>query len=158
MVDITKVIESHRKWLCGECGDRADLSGTDLRGVNLRGTDLSGANLNGANLRGTDLSVANLNGTDLRGVDLSWADLSETDLSGADLSGADLKIYQSGRWTAYVQPDHIRIGCQYFRTEEWETFSDDRIAKMHPLAIDYWKENKHIVLSIARSLNKEISV
>jgi hypothetical protein len=127
MVDVNKVIKSHFLWLCGERGDRADLSGADLSGADLSGADLSDANLSGANLR------------------------------GAGLSGADLKVYQSGLWTAYVQPDHIRIGCQYFRTEEWEAFSDEEIDKMHPLALEYWKENKHIVLSIARSLNKEIS-
>lgn len=192
-MDINKVLESHKKWLSGECGERANLLGAPLRRVDLRGADLRGAilsradlfvaNLLGANLsrvdlRGADLRDANLLGADLRGAtlrganlsgaNLSGANLSRADLSGANLLGADLsranlsdanlKVYQSGIWTAYVQPDHIRIGCQYFRVEEWEAFSDERISEMHPLALDYWKENKHIVLSIAQSLDKGTNV
>lgn len=147
MVDITKAIELHRKWLIGEEGDRANLSYANLSYASLSGANLSYANLRGVNLSYADLSGASLSGADLRGVNLS----------GADLSGADLKVYQSGLWTAYIQPEHIRIGCQYYRVAEWEGFSDKEISKMHIYALDYWKENKNIVLSIARSFKKEIS-
>ena len=90
--ELDKVLESHKKWLDGDCGGkRADLSGADLRGANLRGADLRGADLSGADLSGADLRGADLRGADLRGVDLYGADLSGADLSGADLSGADLR-------------------------------------------------------------------
>ena len=110
---LKKILEKHKMWLNGEeGGERADLSGVNLReadlrvadlsGANLRGVDLSGAHLIGAdlseadlicvnlyraNLNGANLSRANLSGANLRGVDLRSADLSGADLSRADLRG-----------------------------------------------------------------------
>ena len=74
-------------------GERANLSGADLRGAyllraNLRGADLRGANLWRANLRGADLCGADLCGANLWGAYLSGADLWRADLCGANLSGA----------------------------------------------------------------------
>jgi hypothetical protein len=71
--EMKQILSEHAKWIRGEGGVRADLSGADLSGANLSGADLSGANLSGANLSGADLS---------------GADLFRADLSGADLSGA----------------------------------------------------------------------
>ena len=84
---IKEILEKHKKWLNAEDGgERANLSGADLRDTNLRGANLRGADLSGANLRGADLSCANLSG-----ADLSCADLSDTNLRGANLSCADLR-------------------------------------------------------------------
>lgn len=84
----------------------SDLSGSKLRGANLRERDFAGRNLSGADLVGADLTDAfmhrvNLSGADLSGArlfranllqaDLSGANLSEANLIGADLSGADLR-------------------------------------------------------------------
>ena len=82
---LTETLESHKLWLSGKGGERADLSGADLSEAELSGANLSGANLSRADLRGANLSRA-----DLRGVNLSEADLSGADLSGAELSGANL--------------------------------------------------------------------
>ena len=68
----------------------ADLSNTDLSGINLRYTDLSDTDLSGASLVNTDLSDAILVNTDLSGASLVNASLVNTDLSDADLSDADL--------------------------------------------------------------------
>lgn len=46
--------------------------------------------LSGANLRRVDLPRANLSGADLREANLEWGDLRWADLIGADLSGANL--------------------------------------------------------------------
>jgi uncharacterized protein YjbI with pentapeptide repeats len=77
------------------------LSNANLSGSSLRGIDLRGANLSGADLSGTDLSGANLCDVDLRGADLSGANLSgallrranlrRTSLSRACLIGANLQ-------------------------------------------------------------------
>ena len=88
--ELKKVLDEHKKWLKGEGGNRADLSGAKLFGTDLSGADLSGADLSGANLSGADLFGADLSGTDLSGTDLSGTDLSGADLSGANLSGAKL--------------------------------------------------------------------
>src|SRR5574343_409515 len=91
---------------------------------------------------------------DLRSANLRCADLRGADLSGANLFGSNLIIYQSGLWPAYIQEDMIRIGCQYHSVKSWESFTDEEISKMHDDALRYWKANKEIILSIARSLKK----
>ncbi|MDP6278553.1 MAG: pentapeptide repeat-containing protein [Nitrospinota bacterium] len=62
---------------CVEC----DLSGANLKGLNLTGANLKGANLQGANLSGVKLVNANLSG----------ANMKNANLNGTNLNGADLK-------------------------------------------------------------------
>src|SRR5574343_30222 len=143
--ELKEVLDKHTLFLKGkDGGERA----------NLRYADLSGANLRDANLSGANLSNANLRGAQLRNANLRYADLSGANLRGANLFGSNLIIYQSGLWQAYIQEDMIRIGCQYHSVKSWESFTDDEISKMHDDALRYWKENKEIILSIARSLKK----
>ena len=110
------ILYKHEMWLLNDPeGERANLSGADLIGANLReanlykadlmeanlreanlykadltGANLSGADLRGANLMGADLTGANLGGANLTEADLMGADLSRADLGGAKLSGANL--------------------------------------------------------------------
>ena len=100
------VLASHKAWLEGKEGQRANLTGADLTGAdltgarltgadltdaNLTGADLTGARLTGANLTGADLRGARLTGADLRGARLTGADLTGADLTGADLTGAQIR-------------------------------------------------------------------
>ena len=83
---LKEILEKHKMWLNGEeGGEKANLSGADLRGA-----DLYRANLRGASLRGASLRRANLSGADLRGADLREADLRGANLICADLNGAYL--------------------------------------------------------------------
>lgn len=50
--EISKVLHEHAKWIKGNGGKRANLSGADLRGSNLSGANLRCANLHSANLNG----------------------------------------------------------------------------------------------------------
>lgn len=89
----------------------SDLRGTDLRHVNLSYTDLSntnlvganlvGANLVGVNLVGANLSKANLSEANLKGAYLSHTDLSEANLKDAELSGAILNKVRYDHKTAF---------------------------------------------------------
>ena len=93
--ELDNVVASHVKYIRGEGGQRANLSGAhlsgaDLSGAHLRRADLGRANLSGANLSEADLGRAHLSGANLSGADLSGAHLSGAHLSGADLSGAHL--------------------------------------------------------------------
>ena len=84
-------LRKHKLWLVGDReGERADLSGANLRRANLMEADLRRANLMEADLRRANLSGADLRRANLSGADLSGANLSGADLSGADLSGANL--------------------------------------------------------------------
>jgi len=124
-------------------------------GADLRGADLSGANLRGANLRGADLSGADLSGANLRGANLRGANLSGADLSGANLRGADLQIFQAGRYTAWVQKTHTRIGCQYHSNKEWRAFDDEKISSMADDAVEWWSENKKIIFMMISAMGKK---
>jgi len=75
--ELTMILGDHKKWIDGEGGKSADLSGAYLRGAylsgaNLSGAYLSGANLSGANLRGADLRGAYLRGANLSDVTMNW--------------------------------------------------------------------------------------
>jgi len=126
-----------------------------LSGANLRGANLSDANLRGANLRDADLIDADLIDADLRGADLSYADLRGADLRYADLRGADLIVLQMDLWTAYITTNHIRIGCQSHTLSEWENFTDEEISSMHPGALEYWNENKEVIISLCKRFNNK---
>ena len=94
--ELNKILENHKLWLNDEGGECADLSGADLRYVNLKGidlryTNLSGADLSGADLRYADLYDVDLNNTNLNGANLRYTGLMNTDLSGANLSDTDLR-------------------------------------------------------------------
>lgn len=89
----------------------SDLRGTDLRHVNLSYTDLSNTNLSGANLVdanlvgvnlvGANLSKANLSEANLKSAYLSHTDLSEANLKDAELSGAILNKVRYDHKTAF---------------------------------------------------------
>jgi uncharacterized protein YjbI with pentapeptide repeats len=74
-----------------------DLSGADLRqmnlgGANFRGSDLSGADLRDADLSGTDFANAVLTGANLYKLDLRAAALKGAVLDKANLVGANLRF------------------------------------------------------------------
>ena len=143
----------------------ADLGGADLRGANLTGADLRGAYLRGTDLRGADLGGADLTGTDLRdailrGADLTGAYLTRVDLTGAnltrvDLTGANLIVITWMYWTVYITTDHIRIGCRSYTLEEWKKFSEEEISEMHEGALNFWKENKELIIGLCERLEKK---
>lgn len=82
--ELDEILESHKRWLQGRDGERADLYEANLSGAHLRGADLAEAYLRRANLSG-----ANLSGADLYGANLTEADLCEADLTGANLRQAN---------------------------------------------------------------------
>ena len=84
----------------------------------------------------------------LSGADLRGADLRGADLSSANLSGANMSILQTDIWTCYIQPDHIRIGCQYHTVNEWIAFTEDQISAMDSRALVWWRKWKPAILAI----------
>ena len=83
-MNLEEILEKHELWLLGDkAGERANLSGADLSGVNLSDADLSGADLSGVNLSDADLSVADLSDANMEGVNLSGANIEGVNLSGA---------------------------------------------------------------------------
>lgn len=73
------------EWLEVNQGTTFDLSGANLRRINL-----VQAKLNGANLSDTNLEWADMRWIDLKGANLSRSNLTKADLHKADLRGANL--------------------------------------------------------------------
>ena len=159
------ILETDLESLSGADLRHADLRHADLRGADLSGANLSGANLRGANLRGANLIYSNLSGADLRSANLRGADLIYSNLSGANLrsadlrhanlSGANLIVLQMDLWTSYITTNHIRIGCQSHTLIEWENFTDEEILEMHPGALEYWNNNKEVIIALCKRFDNK---
>jgi uncharacterized protein YjbI with pentapeptide repeats len=72
-----------------------DLSWVNLKNANLKDADLSGtsfknANLKGATLWGGHFNKANFNRANMEKADLRWAEFNEAELKSANLNGANL--------------------------------------------------------------------
>tara|TARA_B100000963_G_C22543260_1_gene633233 strand:- start:124 stop:1065 length:942 start_codon:yes stop_codon:yes gene_type:complete len=90
--------------LVGETIFRVNLSDADLRNAKLSRTDMRYSNFSGADLRGTDLRVAKLNDADFSGANLDKTtrfdkntDFNRANLSGADLSGRGMIGFKFSR-------------------------------------------------------------
>lgn len=115
---IQDILSNHEKWIRQREGQKADLIGAKLKGIDLGGAylrgaelikaDLTGANLekanlSGANLFGANLTGANLKGSNLSGANLEKANLMEAELRGADISEANLK----GTYMPWAQVEKV---------------------------------------------------
>lgn len=97
-MNINEILRKHALWLSsdGKDGEQANLTYTNLEGVDLTGADLRKAILAGADLRNTNLTEAKLDRACLERAKMEGAKLNKTSLSGtsfdeADLSNATLK-------------------------------------------------------------------
>ena len=72
-----------------------DASLSDLSGLNLRGVELLGMRFDGSNLKGADLSSANLSGSSFRNADLSGCNLSSSNFTGCSFTKANLERIQN---------------------------------------------------------------
>ena len=116
--------------------------------LTIEGDSLQGADLRGANLRGANLRWADLRSADLRGADLRWADLRSADLRWADLPTDVIRI-NGMRWDVTILHGYMRIGCQHHYVDVWDKFTDGEISKMDDNALEFWKENKQKLITIA---------
>ncbi|HDI4461163.1 TPA: pentapeptide repeat-containing protein [Listeria monocytogenes] len=84
------ILENHGKWLRNEGGDRADLTGADLRHTNLTNAVLSGA--------------------DLRHANLTWVNWQ--DVRGLTVVAVQVDTTRKNNQIAYIKELHIwTTGC-----------------------------------------------
>jgi uncharacterized protein YjbI with pentapeptide repeats len=90
---LEEILDHHNDWLNSgrRTGMRADLSRTDLRGVNLENRNLKKADLSFSNLERASLINANLVKANLSRAKLIAADLHEAKLQEASLSSSNLE-------------------------------------------------------------------
>ena len=129
--ELHEILESHKSWLQGDNGERADLHDADLHGADLHGADLHGADLHGVDLREADLHGANLRWADLREADLCWADLHGADFANViGLSVLSVQVntsYDNRRITYIPSLDVVTAGCFHGTFEELE----ERVEEEH---------------------------
>jgi hypothetical protein len=163
--ELKELIAMHNKWLNDNSkGKKLELVNTDLKGADLKGADLKGADLKGADLRYADLTDVDLRYADLKGADLSYTNLKGADLKGADLSniifrycignGKEIKSLQIGTYVIAYTKDILNIGCQSHTLDKWKAFSDNEINNMDSKALEWWKLNKDIIITlVSREVN-----
>lgn len=89
--ELNEILELHELWLLGEeGGKKADLSCTDLSGLNLSHMNLSGIDFSCAILRNTRLYYSNLSNANLAGVNARGASFHHSNLSNTNLFEANL--------------------------------------------------------------------
>jgi len=52
-------------------------------------------------------------------------------------------------WDITFTDDKIKIGCQNHTHEEWQSFTDDEISKMHNDALSWWNKWKGIIIGMS---------
>jgi len=83
---------------------------------------------------------------DLRSADLRSADLRYADLFGEKITKVPLMVYGLN-YDILITENHIKIGCEVHKSEEWKEFDDKRILEMDgKSALLWWKENKDFVI------------
>ncbi len=98
-----------------------DLSGRDLRNIDLHGikitgadmskTDLRGANLAGTEFAGTDLSGANLDGANLTGARFTGTDISNATFHNARMDGVQFTATYRCATPASIRRASVRSSC-----------------------------------------------
>ena len=139
--ELNEILESHRLWLEGEGGERADLRYADLRGADLRGADL----------RRADLRYADLRYTALRGADLRYADLRGAFLWDCLGNGSHVISIQAGCYNVAYTSDVMQIGCERHAIKDWWRYDDETISAMDAGALNWWKTWKPILRKIIKS-------
>lgn len=103
VADTVAAARAKHKWPDLSC---LDLSGLDLRYLNLTDADFTGSNIAGADLRFSDLSGAQFIRANLRRARLSVTNLRDANLHGADLGGATLRYTDLS--SAYLYRTELR--------------------------------------------------
>ena len=103
----------------------------------------SGASLVGARLDGASLVGARLDGARLDGKIIFIAPISISNLY----------------WPVLITAKYMRIGCQRYKHDQWATFDDEEINRMHHQASNFWELWKTPLLSMCatyKSLAEQI--
>ena len=127
------IARAKHKWPDLSC---LDLSGLDLRYMNLTGADFTGSNLAGADLRFSNLSGAQFIRANLSRARLTGSDLRYANFHGADLGGATLR-YVDLRSAYMYRTDLRNTDLRYANLCDVDLYDADlRYAQLIGLLID----------------------
>ena len=83
--ELKEKIDAHSKWLRNAGGERLNLDGADLQGMDLSGVNFCKASLNGTNFSGTTLRETNFREAELKGANFSGAYLKRANFADANV-------------------------------------------------------------------------
>lgn len=91
---LNELLDSHEKWCRFEGGERADVSGEDLRNLDLSGRNLFALGCEGTDFRGAKLDMAKLvyvfaPGTRFDGASMQCTDFYQSNVSNSVFDGCD---------------------------------------------------------------------
>ena len=64
------------------------------------------------------------------------------------LSKTPLFLYNLN-WPVTITTQHIKIGCQTHKIEEWRNFDDGKISDMSYSALEFWTKYKSVIMALA---------
>ena len=54
-------------------------------------------------------------------------------------------------WHVTIIDTEINIGCQFHKIEKWEEFTDEKINEMDDKALEFWSQNKQVIMTLANN-------
>ena len=102
------------------------------------------------------------------GLAVQWGIKTRANLADANLARAKwrdgITITQAPiqihglYWPVTILDEHMQIGCELHRLSDWESFDDDRIARMDARqAKKFWAAHKDALLSMARGAGRSVA-
>ena len=55
------------------------------------------------------------------------------------------------RWHVTIINEAMSIGCQFHKIQKWDEFSEAEIYEMDSKALEFWRENKHAIMTLAKN-------
>lgn len=168
--------ERHQLWLARlPAGERANLTGADLTGVDFTGanltdaifieanltranlsmSDCTGSNFEGANLAGAYFHSTNLADTAFQNANLTGAALQNANLTEADLQGTGVLRVQTS-YEATVVPGQgepmLYYGCEIFPISYWESNVGKVCARHEPEDAERYEAEIRAIIALYRTL------
>ena len=156
--ELNKILDKHEKWLNDEeGGERADLSGKDVQGLDfsfrnlkrayMAGTNMEGADMIRANMIGAEMTGANMTRANMIGVNLTEADMTRANMTGTNMAGANIDFSALPLWCGGLdfKIDERQAKQLMYHVVNLMQHSELDTKKVFKKHMYKWLEDSHIV-------------
>ena len=161
--ELNKILDKHEKWLNDEeGGERADLSGKDVQGLDfsfrnlkrayMAGTNMEGADMIRANMIGAEMTGANMTRANMIGVNLTEADMTGTNMAGANIDFSALPLWCGGLDFKIDERQAKQLMYHVVNLMQHSELDTKKVFKKHMYK---WLEDSHIVTKHGQPKLKE---
>lgn len=152
----------------------ASLHGSHMTDCNFHSCGMAGLTINGGCWLRCEFRNTNLFNTEFRNhtsnkclyvgcvlneaqaVNSAWVSCTIKQPTGirakTALPGLVHDVITSAKWDIAFSDEHIQIGCQLCRINDWFKFDDEIIASMDYHALDWWREWKPILQALTTAI------